>query len=127
MRKKVIIIGAGVGGLSTALRLLKNGYEVEIYEKNEKIGGRVNIVETDTFRFDLSASILMIPDTYKEIFTYLNKNYEDYLEFIEIDPTYRLFTADGTSIDFNYNFSSLTKNLEEISIEDSLGYFKFIS
>lgn len=127
MGKKVIIIGAGIGGLSTALRLLKNGYEVDIYEKNEKIGGRVNVIETEYFRFDLSASILMMPDTYKEIFTYLNKNYEDYLEFIELDPTYRLFAADGTSIDFNYNFSSLTKKLEDISTEDSLGYFKFIS
>lgn len=127
MGKKVIIIGAGIGGLSTALRLLKNGYEVDIYEKNEKIGGRVNVIETESFRFDLSASILMMPDTYKEIFTYLNKNYEDYLEFIELDPTYRLFAADGTSIDFNYNFSSLTKKLEDISTEDSLGYFKFIS
>lgn len=127
MGKKVIIIGAGIGGLSTALRLLKNGYEVDIYEKNEKIGGRVNVIETEFFRFDLSASILMMPDTYKEIFTYLNKNYEDYLEFIELDPTYRLFAADGTSIDFNYNFSSLTKKLEDISTEDSLGYFKFIS
>jgi len=127
MRKKVIIIGAGIGGLSTALRLLKNGYEVEIYEKNEKIGGRVNIIETETFRFDLSASILMMPDAYKELFTYLNKNYKYYLDFMEIDPTYRLFTSNGTSIDFNNNFSSLTKNLEEISKEDSLGYFKFLS
>ena len=127
MTKKVIIIGAGIGGLSTALRLLKNGYEVEIYEKNEKIGGRVNIIETENFRFDLSASILMMPNTFKEIFTYINRNYEDYLQFIEIDPTYRLFSTNGTSIDFNNDFSSLTKNLESISKEDSLGYFKFIS
>lgn len=127
MRKKVIIIGAGIGGLSTALRLLKNGYEVEIYEKNEKIGGRVNIIETETFCFDLTASILMMPDAYKEIFTYLNKNYNDYLEFMEIDPTYRLFSANGTSIDFNNNLSSLIKNLEEISTEDCQGYLKFIA
>jgi len=127
MRKKAIIIGAGIGGLSTALRLLKNKYEVEIYEKNEKIGGRVNVIETETYRFDLSASILMMPDIYKELFSYINKDYKDYLEFIEINPTYRLFSADGTTIDFNNNISSLTKNLEKISKEDSLGYFKFIS
>jgi len=127
MKKKVIIIGAGVGGLATAVRLLKNGYEVEIYEKEEKIGGRVNIIETGTFRFDLSASILMMPDSYKEIFSYVNKNYNDYLEFIQIDPTYRLFSPEGTTIDFNTDISSLTKTLEGISKEDSLGYFKFIS
>lgn len=127
MKKKVIIIGAGVGGLATAVRLLKNGYEVEIYEKEENIGGRVNIIETETFRFDLSASILMMPDSYKEIFSYVNKNYNDYLEFIQIDPIYRLFSSDGTTIDFNTDISSLTKTLEGISKEDSLGYFKFIS
>jgi len=127
MSKKVIIIGAGIGGLSTALRLLNNGYEVEIYEKDETIGGRVNIIETETFRFDLSASILMMPDLYKEIFSYVNKDYRDYLEFTQLDPIYRLFSADTTVLDFNNNISSLTINLEEISKEDSLGYFKFIS
>lgn len=127
MSKKVIIIGGGIGGLSTALRLLKNGYEVEIYEKYETIGGRVNIIETETFRFDLSSSILMMPDLYKEIFSYVNKDYRDYLEFIQLDPIYRLFLADKTALDFNNNISSLTINLEEISKEDSLGYFKFIS
>jgi phytoene desaturase len=127
MSKKVIIIGAGIGGLTTALRLLNNGYEVEIYEKDETIGGRVNIIETETFRFDLSASILMLPDLYKEIFSYVYKDYRDYLEFIQLDPIYRLFSADKTVLDFNNNISSLTINLEEISKEDSLGYFKFIS
>ncbi len=127
MRKKVIIIGAGIGGLATALRLLKNGYEVVIYEKNKKIGGRVNIIETETLRFDLSASILMMPDVYKEIFLYMGKNYMDYLEFIEIDPIYRLFASDSSVIDFNKNISLLTSCLERISKEDSLGYYKFIS
>ncbi|MBP1926023.1 phytoene desaturase [Sedimentibacter acidaminivorans] len=126
MSKKAIIIGAGIGGLTTALRLLKNEYEVVIYEKNKKIGGRVNILETKNFNFDLSASILMMPDSYKEVFSYIGKNYTDYLEFIEIDPTYKLFSGD-TTIDFNNKFSSLTKTLEKISKEDSLGYFKFLS
>ena len=127
MSKKVIIIGAGIGGLSTALRLLKNGYEVEVYEKNETIGGRVNIIETDNFRFDLSASILMMPKCYKELFSYVGKNYKEYLEFIEIDPIYRLFSKDKMTIDFNKNISSLVKSLEHISKADSLGYFKFTS
>ena len=127
MRKKVLIIGAGIGGLSTALRLLNNGYEVAIYEKNATIGGRVNIKDTETFRFDLSASILMMPDVYKELFSYLNRDYTDYLDFIEINPIYRLFSADGSYIDFNNKISSLTNSLEKISKEDSLGYYKFIS
>lgn len=127
MDKKVIVVGAGVGGLATAIRLLHNGYKVVIYEKNETIGGRVNIIDTENFRFDLSASILMMPEAYKEIFSCADKNYADYLEFIEIDPTYRLFSYDKTVIDFSNKLSSLTKNLENFSKEDSLGYFKFIA
>ncbi|WP_443662517.1 phytoene desaturase family protein [Clostridium sp.] len=127
MNKKVIIVGAGIGGLSSAVRLLSNGYDVEIYEKNKTIGGVVNFIENNTSRFDLSASILMMPDSYKEIFSYVNKNYKDYLEFIQIDPIYRLFSADGTTNDFYNNISYLTKTLEGISKEDSLGYFKLIS
>lgn len=127
MDKKVIIIGGGVGGLATALRLLKNGFKVQIFEKNETIGGRVNIIEAENYQFDLTASILMMPDLYKEIFSYVNKDYQDYLEFIQIDPIYRVFSPDRTVLDLDNNIASLTKNLEEISKEDSVGYFKFIS
>lgn len=127
MSKKVIIIGAGIGGLSTALRLLHNGYEVEIYERDNSIGGRVNIIGAEDYTFDLTASILMMPDAYKELFSYVNKNYNDYLEFKEIDPVYRVFSDGGHFMDFNTSISKLTKNLEAISKDDSLGYFKFIS
>lgn len=127
MSKKVIVIGAGIGGLSSALRLLHNGYEVEIYEKDNSIGGRVNIIETENYTFDLTASILMMPNVYKELFSYVNKNYKDYLEFKEIDPIYRVFSDGDHFLDFNTSISKLTKNLEVISKDDSLGYFKFIS
>jgi phytoene desaturase len=127
MSKKVIIIGSGIGGLSTALRLLHNGYEVEIYEKDNSIGGRVNTLKTEDYTFDLTASILMMPDVYKELFSYVNKDYQDYLEFIEIDPIYRVFSNGDHFLDFNTNISKLTKNLETISKDDSLGYYKFIA
>ena len=69
MGKKVIIVGAGVGGLATAVRLLSRGYEVKIYEKEKTVGGKVNIIEKDSFTFDLTASILMRPQEYKEVFS----------------------------------------------------------
>jgi phytoene desaturase len=69
----------------------------------------------------------MMPYSYKEIFSYVNRNYNDYLNFIKIDPNYRLFSADKTVVDFSNNLSCLIKNLEKLSKDDSLGYFKFIS
>ena len=76
--KKVLIIGAGIGGLSTAVRLLSKGYEVEILEKQDTIGGKVNQINDNGYKFDLTASVLMNPNIYKELFTYANKDYSKY-------------------------------------------------
>lgn len=124
--KKVIIVGAGVGGLATAVRLLSRGYEVTIYEKEEKIGGKINIIEKDNFVFDLTASILMRPQEYKDVFTYVNKNWQDYLQFIRLDPNYKVNYADGSSYNFSSDLIKLIETLESISKEDSLGYLKFL-
>jgi phytoene desaturase len=123
---KVIIVGAGVGGLATAVRLLSNGYEVKIYEKEDKVGGKINIINADNFVFDTTASILMRPQEYKDVFTYASKNWEDYLQFIPLDPNYRVNYADGTRYDFSSDLIKLIKTLESISKEDSLGYLKFL-
>lgn len=127
MGKKVIIIGSGVGGLSTAVRLLSNGYSVKVYEKEEQIGGKVNLLQTNDFKFDLTASILMTPQDYKNVFEYANKDYNDYLEFIRINPNYRLFYGDRKNLDFHSDIVKLTNTLESISLKDSIGYFKFLS
>ncbi|EGT3617605.1 FAD-binding protein, partial [Clostridium perfringens] len=63
-KKKAIIIGAGIGGLATAIRLLINGFEVDIFEKNSNVGGKVNLIEYKDFKIDSSASIFMIPKPY---------------------------------------------------------------
>jgi len=56
MNKKVLIVGSGIGGLATALRLVKRGYKVEILEKNSQAGGRLNIIKKDGFTFDTGPS-----------------------------------------------------------------------
>lgn len=127
MDKKVLIIGAGVGGLATAVRLLSKGYKVEIYEKEETIGGRVNIIETENFKFDLTASILMIPNIYGEVFQEANRNYKDYLDFIRLDPFYRVNYANGESYDFWSDLPQLMNTIESISASDCGGYLEFLA
>lgn len=126
MAKKVIVIGAGIGGLSAAARLLSKGYEVGIIEKERTIGGKVNLLEEEGFRFDLTASILMMPEDYIEVFSYAGRDYRDYFEFMELDPIYRANYPDDSSIDFSSSIGKLTKSLESISKENSRGYYKFI-
>lgn len=127
MKKKVLIVGAGIGGLATAVRLLSKGYEVKVFEKEKRIGGKINIIETEDFCFDLTASILMTPDIYKEIFDWTGRKYEDYLQFIRLDPFYRVYYSDGSSNDFSSDLTKLVCMLESISKEDSVGYTKFLS
>lgn len=127
MKKSVLIIGSGIGGLSTAVRLLSKGYDVKIYEKEKNIGGRTNQLVHHPFTFDLTASILMNREIYEEVFYDANLDYKNYLEFIKVDPTYRSFYPDGTHYDFTRDLVSLIKNLESISIDDAVGYMKFLS
>jgi len=123
----VLIIGSGIGGLSTAIRLLSKGYHVKIYEKQSSIGGRTNQLVHGPFTFDLTASILMNRAIYEEVFSYANLDYSDYFQFIKIDPIYRSFYPDGSQYDFTRDLVSLIKNLESISVEDSIGYMKLLS
>lgn len=127
MNKSAIIIGAGIGGLATAVRLLSQGFNVQIFEKQSTIGGKTNQLVAGSFIFDLTASILLNRDTYEEIFHFAGLDYKDYLEFIEVNPTYRCFYHDGGQFDFNRDLPSLIKNLESFSVEDSIGYMQLLS
>jgi phytoene desaturase len=127
MKKSVLIIGAGIGGLSTAVRLLSKGYAVKVFEKEKYIGGRTNQLVHPPFTFDLTASILMNREIYEEVFYDAGLDYNNYIEFMKVDPIYRSFYPDGTVYEFTRDLVSLIKNMEAISTEAAVGYMKFLS
>lgn len=130
MKKKVAIIGAGIGGLCTAIRLLSKGYSVTIFEKSDKIGGKTNLIEEHGYKFDLTASILMLPKDYKEVFSYANKDYKDYFTLIQLDTLYRVNYSDGSFYDFSSNLPNLYKTIDKITLSDlknRYGYLRFLS
>lgn len=124
--EKVIIIGAGIGGLCSAVRLLHEGYKVTIYEKEDTVGGKVNIKHGNGSTFDLTASILMTPDIYTEIFKSVGKNYEDYFILEKIDPTYKVSYSDNTSYDFYSDLRRMVNTLEDIEKGLSIEYMDFL-
>mgnify|MGYP006290998065 CR=1 FL=1 len=63
---QAIIVGAGIGGIATAARLAKDGYEVTVLEKTAAPGGRVALLERDGYRFDIGATRLLTPETYAQ-------------------------------------------------------------
>lgn len=87
--KKVIIIGSGLGGLSTALRLAKKGYDVTILEKHSTPGGRLNILQKDGFKFDLGPSFMSMTYELEELFNSIGEKNPVQLE--ELDPIYQVF------------------------------------
>lgn len=128
--KKAIVIGGGIGGLSIAARLLNKGFKVELYEKNSSLGGKTNLLKHSDFKFDLTASLLMIPKDYTELFSDCNKNYKDYFSMIPINPLYNVFYYDGTNYTFSTNLPKLCNTINKISkkdISNRYGYFEFLS
>jgi len=86
MEKNVLVVGAGIGGLATALRLAKKGYRVEIIEKNSQAGGRLNQLKTDGFTFDTGPSFFSMSYEFKEFAK--DCNIELPFKYVELDPLY---------------------------------------
>ncbi|MDD6793830.1 MAG: phytoene desaturase family protein [Clostridiaceae bacterium] len=130
MKKKVIIIGAGVSGLSLAARLLSKGFNVAVYEKNLSIGGTTNLYVNGDFKFDLTATISMFIRDYIDVFNYCKKDYSKYFSIIPVKPLYRVHYFDHTCYDFSNDLASLSATLSKVTgndIEDISGYFDFVS
>jgi phytoene desaturase len=119
-QKKVIVIGAGIGGLATACLLGKKGYSVTLIEKNEKVGGRANLYKEQGYTFDMGPSWYMMPDIFKHFFDILGENIDDYLTLERLSPSYRIFLKSNKK---QYDFySDLEKTIQTFeSIEPGSG------
>lgn len=98
-RKRVIVIGAGLGGMSAALSLALEGCEVVVFEKNDKVGGKLNVLSSRGYCFDLGPSILTLPHFFARTFEKAGKRMEDYVPLCPVRPHWRNFFEDGTVID----------------------------
>src|SRR5215207_3535939 len=85
-KRTALVIGAGIGGIATAARLAKNGYDVIVLEKNETPGGRCNQIVHDGHRFDLGPTLFLMPEVWEETFASLGERMSDHLELRRIDP-----------------------------------------
>ena len=110
--QKAIVIGAGVGGLATANFLAQNGYEVEIYEKNCTPGGRCGQKIQDGHRFDLGATILLMPSLYRQVLSELGIDLEKDMETTSLNPIYKLFFGDGSTFSFTRDEEKMREQLE---------------
>ncbi|MDP4222813.1 MAG: phytoene desaturase family protein [Bacteroidota bacterium] len=125
--KKVVIIGAGIGGITAANFLAGNGYQVDVYEKNSAPGGRCSQIIKDGHRFDLGATMLLMPGIYRSVFKSLGLELERAIPVKELDDLYRIYFDDGQVLSFTSDKARMREQLERIEPGSSLKSEKYVS
>jgi phytoene desaturase len=126
MDEKVIVIGSGFGALGAAARLLARGYQVDIFEKLDKPGGRAYVFEQDGFQFDGGPTVITAPFMFDEIFALAGRDRRDYVDFVACDPFYRIFDHTGRSFDYNDNPEFILNQIDKWHPPDKEGYQAFM-
>lgn len=124
-RKKVIVIGSGLGGLSAAISLAQDGYEVALHEKNAKIGGKLNVLKERGYSFDLGPSILTLPHIFARLFERSGKLMSDYFSIRTLRPHWRNFFEDGTVVDLHPEPAQMAREAQKVG-EDPVNVERFL-
>jgi phytoene desaturase len=121
--KRFIVVGAGLGGLATALRLSHLGHRVTVLEKTDQVGGRNREVKVGPATFDGGPTLLMMLDPFRKLFEDVGERLEDQLQLSLCDPGYRVFFADGARIEGTPNVARMIRQIQDLSDpEDALAY-----
>ena len=96
---RVVVVGAGIGGLAAAARLATLGHQVTVCEQGDVVGGKLGCHEQDGFRFDTGPSLLTLPAVYRDLFRATGRPLEDVLDLVHLDPAFRYRFPDGTVLD----------------------------
>ncbi len=122
-----LVIGAGIGGIATAARLARNGYDVTVLEKNENSGGRCNQIVRDGHRFDIGPTLFLMPEVWEETFASLGERMSDHLDLRRIDPTYKVHFDDGLQLQLTSNISDMQAQLEKVEPTAFTGFLSYIA
>ena len=124
-KKKVIIIGGGLSGLSASCYLAEKNYDVTIIDKNESVGGRLTSFKKEGFTFDLGPTWYWMPDVFDNFFKDFNKNTSDYYKLTRLEPSYKFF-ANESQYDISTNKNDLENMFESIEPGSSKRMKKFM-
>ena len=124
--KKIIVIGAGVGGLTAAIHLARRGMQVTVIEKNDKPGGRCASISRDGHHFDTGPTLMVMPLLYESEFAALGASMHAALDLQRVDPTYHLVFDDGSQLALTSDLESLQEQLETFEPGSFQGLLRYM-
>jgi len=124
---KAIVIGAGIAGLASALRLRHQGYEVDVFEKNAYTGGKIHAMQLGQYRFDLGPSLFTLPYLVDELFELFDKNPEDHFDYIKKETICNYFWEDGSAFSVPANKEKFIKDASAFFNESEDAIRKYLN
>lgn len=121
-----LVVGAGIGGIATALSLAEHGYSVDVFEKNISAGGRCGQIIRDGHRFDVGATMILMPEVYRDVLGSLGVKMEE-LNVRPMDDIYKLWFDDGTSLIFTTDRERMRQQLEMLEPGSSTREEKYVT
>src|SRR5689334_16275978 len=105
--RRIIVVGAGVGGLAAAARLAHAGYQVQVVERSDHPGGRCGRLNVGGFSFDTGPTLLLMPEVLEETFSSVGRRMADYVRLHRCDPNYRIHFRDGSQVTFTTELTGM--------------------
>ena len=124
---RIVVIGAGFGGLTAAIRLQAQGHDVVLLERLDKPGGRAYVFEQDGFTFDAGPTIITAPWLIEELFASCGRNAADYVTLVPLDPYYNVRFTDGSVFRYDGRPDSVREQVRAFSPGDVAGYERFLA
>lgn len=127
MAKKIVVIGGGLGALSGAIRLARMGFKVQLFEQNDRLGGKMNERIIGQYRFDIGPSLLTMPFIVDDLFSGAGFERASFLDFVPIEPICRYFFPDGSVMDASAEVDKMVAAVEQLSPGEGEAYAKFLA
>ncbi len=126
MTKKVVVIGSGFAGLSAAASLAKSGFSVTVLEKNDGLGGRARVFESNGFLFDMGPSWYWMPDVFEKFYNAFGKTTSDFYDLKRLDPSYRVYFGKDDFLDIPAKLDELENLFDVLEPGSSKNLKKFL-